>query len=220
MIDNTKTAQLLSKCTYFQNMSDNDLSKLISFSHLVSFEKDNIVFFQGDKAVNMHILLEGNIRVYKSKPSGGEVQLLRESAVASIAELACFEKIPYPASCISTSHSKILRIPFEIFEKEFLSDAKTSLGIIKSLSLKLRSLSSLIERELTLSSEQKVAKYIVDNGERLDKIKQVDVASELNMTPETLSRMLKKLHKQGLIESTSPLIITDEKGLTEVYSLF
>ncbi len=220
MIATKEITALIRSCTYFQNMDEDSIYKLISFSYLEPFEKGSIIFFQGDESKYMHILLEGSIRMYKSKPSGGEVQLLRANAVASVAELACFEKIPYPASCVCTTASTLLRIPFERFEEEFLSDPKISFGIIRSLSQKLRSLSSLIERELTLSSEQKVAKYIVDNHDKLDSVKQVEIASELNITPETLSRMLKKLQKQGLIESTSPLIIADEKGLTEVYSLF
>ena len=220
MIEPTNIIDLIKTCTYFQNMKDNELSKLISFSQVENFEKDNILFFQGDESKFMHILLEGSVRVYKSKPSGGEVQLMRATAIASIAELACFEKIPYPASCITTTQAKVLKIPFNNFEKEFLSDPEISFGMIKSLSLKLRSLSSLIERELTLSSEQKVAKFIVDNQERLESIKQVEIASELNITPETLSRMLKKLQKQGLIESTSPLIVADVEGLKEIYYLF
>ena len=220
MQNNEKIIKLLQESPYFQNMEADELSRLLSFSSLVTYDRDSIVFFQSEDAVNMHILLEGDVRVYKSKSSGGEVQLLRESAVASIAELACFEKIPYPANCITLTQAKILKIPFDLFEKEFLSDPQISFGIIKSLGLKLRSLSSLIDRELTLSSEQKIAKYLVDNQNSLKSIKQVAIASDLNITPETLSRMLKKLQKRGMLESTSPLIITDIEGLKKVYDFF
>lgn len=220
-MDNNKNInKLIRQCTYFQNMSDEELAKLLSFSNVVDYEKESIVFFQSEDARNMHILLEGDVRVYKSKPSGGEIQLMQESAVASIAELACFEKIPYPANCMTLTKAKILKIPFDIFEKKFLNDPQISFGIIKSLGLKLRSLSSLIDTELTLSSEQKVAKYLVDHQDGLKGLKQVAIASELNITPETLSRMLKKLLKQGLLESTSPLIIIDIEGLKKVYDLF
>ncbi|MDF1880760.1 Crp/Fnr family transcriptional regulator [Sulfurimonas sp. MAG313] len=212
--------KLLQECTYFQNMKECDLELLISFSIIKDFENDSIVFYQGEDSKYMHILLEGSIRVYKSKPSGGEVQLMRATAVNTVAELACFESIPYPATCVTTSKAKILKIPFTQFEKDFLSNPEISFGMIKSLSLKLRSLSSLIERELTLSSEQKVAKFIVENQNRFEKLKQVEIASELNITPETLSRMLRKLHKQNLLESTNPPIITDEEGLKEIYKLF
>ena len=78
----------------------------------------------------------------------------------------------------------------------------------------------LLHWELTLSSEQKVAKFIVENQDRLEKIKQVEIASELNITPETLSRMLKKLYKQELIQSTNPPLISNEDGLREIYYLF
>jgi len=215
-----ETIQTIRECTYFQNMSNESLLQLLSFSDIKTYEKNSIIFFQSDEPKYMHILLEGNIRVYKSKPSGGEVQLMTSSAVTSIAELACFEKIPYPANCVTLTKSKIMRVPFETFEKKFLNDPAISYGIIKSLSLKLRSLSNLVERELTLTSEQKVAKYIVENEEKIQNVKQITIASELNITPETLSRMLKKIHKQGLIESTSPLVISDIEGLKEIYNLF
>jgi len=215
-----KTLFAIRECTYFQNMSDEELLKLLSFSDIKTYEKNSIIFFQSDEPKYMHILLEGNIRIYKSKPSGGEVQLMTSSAVTSIAELACFEKIPYPANCVTLTQSRIMRVPFETFEKEFLNNPVISFGIIKSLSLKLRSLSNLVDRELTLTSEQKVAKYIVEHEDEIGNIKQITIASELNITPETLSRMLKKLHKHELIESTSPLVIANIDGLKEIYDLF
>ena len=128
MINTIEIISLLKGCTYFQNMHDDDLQKLIFFSNIQDYEKDNIVFFQGDDSKYMHILLEGSVRVYKSKPSGGEVQLMRATAIASVAELACFERIPYPASCITTSLAKIIKIPFDTFEKEFLSNPEISFG--------------------------------------------------------------------------------------------
>lgn len=219
MTKQEQSLQKIRECTYFQNLSDKVLQKLLGFSDIKRYEKDSIVFFQSDEAKHMHILLEGNIRVYKSKPSGGEVQLLTASAVTSVAELACFEKIPYPANCVTTTQSLIMKVPFNIFEKEFLNDPDISFGIIKSLSLKLKSLSNLVDRELTLSSEQKVAKYIVEHEETIQNVKQISIASELNITPETLSRMLKKLNKQGLIKSTSPLVIADIEGLKKIYDL-
>jgi len=220
MIKTDEIIDQIKTCTYFQNMPDGALEKLISYSSIKNFEDDSIIFYQGEQASHMHILLEGSIRIYKSKPSGGEVELMKAKSVTSIAELACFEKIAYPSSCMSTSACKILKIPFDTFEKEFLCDTEISFGMIKSLSLKLRSMSSLIERELTLSSQQKVAKFIIDNQERLSEIKQVQIASELNITPETLSRMLKKLFKAGLVSSTNPPIVSNEEGLREIYNLY
>jgi len=61
-------------------------------------------------------------------------------------------------------------------------------------------LSSLVHKETIYSSEAKVAKMLIENIEIFTKLKYNEIAAILNLTPETLSRIFKKLKKENIIE--------------------
>lgn len=81
-----------------------------------------------------------------------------------------------------------------------LENKQFSLELIKSLTSKIMVLSALIHKETILSSEAKVAKMLIENVEIFTKLKYNEIASILNLTPETLSRIFKKLKKEQIIK--------------------
>jgi CRP/FNR family transcriptional regulator len=90
-------------------------------------------------------------------------------------------------------------VPYAYIYK-YLGNADFSIEIIKSLTSKIMVLSSLIHKETIFSSEAKVAKMLLENSEIFSTLKYNEVASILNLTPETLSRIFKKMKKEGIIE--------------------
>lgn len=99
-----------------------------------------------------------------------------------------------------------------------LGNADFSLQMLKSLTAKIMVLSSLIHKETIYSSEAKVAKLLIENFEIFYKLKHNEISSILNITPETLSRILKKFRVQGLIEGSksSEMSVLDIDALYEV----
>jgi CRP/FNR family transcriptional regulator len=89
-------------------------------------------------------------------------------------------------------------LPFEDVYK-YLSNPQFSLEIIKSLTGKVLLLSSLVHKETVLSSEAKVADIIIQKISIFERLKNNEIASMLNLTPETFSRILTKFKKQGII---------------------
>ena len=77
----------------------------------------------------------------------------------------------------------------------------------------------VIHNEIILTSESKVAKLIVENGELFGKLKNTQISSLLNLTPETLSRTLTKLKKERAVSFDENNKITnyDEELLKNIY---
>ncbi len=117
-----------------------------------------------------------------------------------VAELANFENIPYPATAEFMSDSEVLRIDYKALEKDFFKNPDISFEIIKSLIAKHKILIDVIQKEVILTAEAKVAKFLLENEELFKTLKNTQVASILNLTPETLSRTLSKFKASGLIE--------------------
>ena len=117
-----------------------------------------------------------------------------------MAELANFENIPYPATAEFMSESEVLRIDYKALEHDFFKNPDISFEIIKSLIAKHKILIDVIQKEVILTADAKVAKFILENGELFKTLKNTQVASILNLTPETLSRTLSKFKSSNMIE--------------------
>lgn len=63
-----------------------------------------------------------------------------------------------------------------------------------------------------------MAKFLYENGENYQGVKRYKIATILNITPETLSRIFKKLKQPELISDDGKnFCILDKEGLRELY---
>lgn len=166
--------------------------------YIKKYTKNSIVFYEGDKSDYLHILLEGTIRLYKTSPKGSEVQIKRMDAPNTIGEYACFEDEPFPVTCEFITGGVMGLLHFDKVYK-YLDNKEFSLGLIKSLTSKVMILSSLVHKETILSSEAKVADLIIEKTLVFNRLKNNEIASILNLTPETFSRILSKFKKESII---------------------
>lgn len=183
----------------FSKVSDKYLNEIKQNAITRSYSKDSIVFYEGDTSQYLYVILEGTVKMYKTTPKGTQIQINRFDAPAMVGEYACFENQPFPASCEFITEGKMVMIPFNHILKN-LDDGQFSLELIKSLTAKVMVLSALIHKETIFSSEAKVAKMLIENVEIFSKLKYNEIASILNLTPETLSRIFKKFKKEKIIE--------------------
>jgi len=194
-----QTIECLQKISFFENLNTKELQLLKSFSSKRNFVKGEILFYEKDTPKSLTLLTEGSLKIYKTDPKNNEVVLHRFSAFSLIAEMAVLEGIPYPASAVFLSDGSVVEIDFEKFRSKFLNDPTVSLEFFKSLSKKIKNLEHVISLNLVLDSTERVAKYICEHNGILE-MKHNQLAQYLHMTPETLSRMFKKLIKLELIK--------------------
>jgi len=166
------------------------------------YKKNSIVFFEGDRSKYMYIVLEGSVKMYKTTPKGNQVHINILKAPSLIGEYVYFEDQPFPATCEFVSDGVIGLIPFDVVE-DLLSHKEFAKSIIRSLTGKVALLSALIHQETVLSSEAKVADIIIHKESIFQRLKNSEIASILNVTPETFSRILAKFKKEGIISIKS-----------------
>jgi len=166
--------------------------------YIKKFTKNSIVFYEGDESDYLYILLEGTVRLYKTSPKGSQVQIKRMSAPNTIGEYACFEKEPFPVTCEFLSDGVMGLLHFDKVY-EYLDNKEFSLGLIKSLTSKVMVLSSLVHKETIFSSEAKVADLMIEKLSIFNRLRNNEIASILNISPETFSRIISKFKKENII---------------------
>jgi len=188
----------LNEIPLFSALSDEHLKTLYEHIHIKHFNAENILFYEGNQSKYMHILMEGSVKLYKTSPKGTQVEIHRFAAPSLVAEFACFEQVPFPATCEFTTQGTVGLLHYDTFY-EYLSHPEFSLGFIKSLTKKVKVLSTLVHKETILSSDAKVADFILREANLFSRLKYNEIASILNLTPETFSRILTKFKKANII---------------------
>jgi CRP/FNR family transcriptional regulator len=203
----------------FSKMSDENLKSLEQISQFKSYNADEIVFYEGDDPGTLYILTEGLLRLYKTDPKGNEIYIHQFTPIGMVGELACFENMHYPASARFITKGQVLKIDFKRLEKDFFQHPDVSMKIIKSLTKKVKILSNVLHKEMILTSEAKVAKIIIEHKKLFETLKNTQIASILNITPETLSRILTRFKKSKLIsiEKNHEIDILDSVKLTSLF---
>jgi len=202
----------------FKNLSETSLQRLKSISKEKAYKKGNILFYEGDRPEHLIVLTEGILQIYKSDPKGNKIVLHSFYQPSLIAEIANFEKIAYPATAEFLTDGKVIKIDYEIFEKEFLKNPEVAFTIIKSLSDKVRLLENVITYDIVLSSTGRVAKFIYEHEDDFLHLKKSEIASIMNITPETLSRIISKFKKLGLLaKKEGGYKVVDKEGLRSFF---
>jgi len=195
----------------FSGLTDRQLTELQTHLHVKHYSKDNIVFYEEEKSEYLHILLDGNVRLYKTTPSGKEVYLHGMIAPSAIALFPALERVAFPATCGFLSEGTVGLLPLEKFHK-CLENLDFSLAIIKAMSKRMKLLENLLHKETIFSAEAKIADLISNNAKIFQHLKNNEIASMLNITPETLSRILTKMKNEKIITFKEHVVMVLNKN--------
>jgi len=201
----------------FKELTSKEIDKLYEISNRKAYQKGNFLFFEGDKPKNLFLLLDGIVKVYKVDSKGNEVILHFFQPQTLIAEAAHMEQILYPASTVCETDCVVMEIDYQRFEQDFLRNPDISFKIINSLSKKVKALQNVISANLTMDTLGRLCKFLYENENHVGEISHRKIAAILNITPETLSRNLFVLKKEGIVSVEKRKIVIHEKERLSTY---
>lgn len=199
--------EILKKIDFFSLLNNKEIEAISNSCQIITLTKENILFYEGDIANSFYILIEGNLKLYKTDSMGNEIIMHNFSEPMIIAEMASFQNSAFPATAICVSeYCSIAILEKDIFISLLRNNADLSFHIIGSLVKKMKSLEQNIHRNLIYNSTQKVCALLKDEPDIFTKKKNVEIARLINMAPETLSRNIKKLRSMGYLNEKNRVI--------------
>lgn len=212
--------QSIKSLDFFENLSDNQIDILSNFSFISKYEKDSILFYETDLKTNLLFLVSGLIKIYKYDKFDNEIflyhiysnSLISELSNLNTNEIYCFSNASF------IEDSVVLSIDFLKLQEHFLNNNLLVKELMSSLLKKTNQLQSLVNRELVFDATAKVAYMLVSDLKMFNNLKRQDVSFMLHIQPETLSRVLKKLSRDNIIEiENQQVIIKDEIALNSIF---
>jgi CRP/FNR family transcriptional regulator len=212
--------ETIRKISFFNNLNDEQIDLIASISFVSTYSNNSILYYESDTNNNILFLVEGLIKIYKVDKFDNEIFLYHIYKNSMISELSSIKQ--RDIYCFSNAEfiedSTILSINFEKFQEYFLSKNILTVELMEVLLEKTHQLQCIVNRELVFDATAKVAFMISQDIEMFNKLKRQEVSFLLHIQPETLSRVLKRLTRNGIIEIDNGNVIISNKE--ELISIF
>lgn len=207
--EKTDINTLLARLPLFLAVMPEHIDILANAARERRLAKGETLFQRGDPARGFYAVVFGQIKLAFSSPQGTEKVVEVIGPRQTFGEAVMFMDKPCPVFAEALSDTLLVFIPrnavFELIE----SDPPFARHLLAGLSMRLHHLIHDVESYSLRSSTQRLIGYLLQQCPDPDQTtgstalelptsKQV-VASRLNLTPETLSRILHDLTAQGII---------------------
>jgi CRP/FNR family transcriptional regulator len=197
----------MAKMPLFQNLSDVVLNMLQGILVQKEFSKGENIFTEGDASAGFFIVQKGRVKVYKLSAEGKEQILHLAGSKELLGAVSAFAGNPYPAHADAMENTGVFYFPRKAFMELIKKEPSVVMNMMANLSLRLQHFTRMIENLSLKEVPGRLAAYLLyhcrqtgcSDSIEID-ISKGQLASLLGTIPETLSRILKKMSENGILE--------------------
>lgn len=216
-------AEAVRSIPLFEGLADDQRERLGNVAVTKTYEKGAIIFESDTPANGFYAILTGRVKIFRTSPSGKEQILHIFEPGESFAEVPVFEGTTFPVHAQTLEKSELLFVPRQEFAHMISQDPDLAMKMMAQLSSRLRTLVNKIEELSLKEAPSRVAAYLLllsasqeNSAIKLD-LPKGQIAFYLGTIQETLSRILKKMVEDGIIEMKGKKItITNRDALQEI----
>lgn len=198
-------AEILPRLPLFSELSDAQRAVLAESTRVKNVSRGEVLFQRGDSPQGFFYVISGQIKLAFSSSQGNEkvVEILGPSQ--SFGEAVMFMDHPYPVFAEALTDTVLIHVGQQVVTELIDQDSTFAHKLLAGMAIRLHGLIQDVETYSLRSSTQRVIGYLLQVADSdspceiaLPTSKQV-IASRLNLTPETLSRIFHDLSDAGLI---------------------
>lgn len=201
---NNNILEKLENIPLFHTLNSDELELLVSISKVELYPKGQTIFYEKEKLDYIYFLLKGTVKLYKVDRFDSEIFLnkLEENSFIYTVSNLCVENDPLGVfySVEALDKCQILLIDVKKFKSLFLTKPEIMKGILQESYQSILQLQYILNRDIVYDGMAKVAYKISNEIDLFNNMKKHEIAYCLHLQPETLSRILKKMVRTGLIE--------------------
>ena len=202
MINDGKAIEILS---FLENQL---VDQLVEHASIETYRKEVVLIREGQYLKHVPVILEGMLKVY-SQYDGKELLLYyikpRQSCIISF-DAAIYNK-PSQIFAITELDSKILLLPTTKISAWTVEFPRLNQLFLDLYHLRYKDLLETINQLVFKSLDQRVYTYLLELSNQLDSdllnIRHHEIARDLGTAREVVSRIIKKLEKEGKVSQTT-----------------
>lgn len=221
MAQPSRATALIERSPFFVTAGEEATAALLRTSFTQLLPRGTVLFEQGDRADFLHMTLEGSVglqaRDGRDRATTVEILGAGELYLAPAALLG----LPYLASAVALTELRVLMIPADVFRELMASSLPLNRATTELLARHWRLMVDQVVDLKLRGAEDRLARFLArrmseDAGAAGADLPEprAAIAARLGMTPETLSRAIAGLEKQGrLRRDASGAIMADRSAL-------
>ncbi len=206
----------------FDSLTHEEKMEIVEIASSRSFEKGETIYRAGDEGGTLFVLYTGKAKLFRLNASGKEQVLRLVEPGEFIGELSLFSSLPLADNAQALETTTMCVLHGQRLKKLMTKYPSIAFKVMDELSRRLERAENRIE-DISLSSVTKrVAGALLELSEGkqefLLSMTKGDLASQLGITQETLSRKLAALQEEGLIllKGHRTIILKDKSQLEEI----
>jgi CRP-like cAMP-binding protein len=202
------SAQIVGRLALFQELTADQAHGIIAEARERHLSKGELLFQKGDRARGFFVIVAGQIKLAFPSVHGSEKVVEILGPGQSFGEALMFMDRPYPVFAEAVIDSVLVEVPSQPVIELLRKDPAFAQAMLAGLAKRLHSLVQDVESYTMRSSAQRLIGYLLQQAADVDSgsvevtlpTSKAVIASRLNLTPETLSRVLHELGEHGLLE--------------------
>jgi CRP/FNR family transcriptional regulator len=213
-------AAIIADCSLFHGISPGHRRRLVEMARKLTLSAGTLVFRQDDPCPGIYCVGSGAVRIYRLGAAGKEHTLHLAGPGQTFAEVAVIGEFACPAYAEVTQAAQCALLPAASILGMLREEHAFCLELLVGMSHWVRRLTGMLEDITLRDADGRVARHLLQA--KVDSRGTVGlaglkkhVASQLNLTSETFSRVLRKLADAEAVEIVDGkrLRILDAKAL-------
>lgn len=217
--------QILGDLPFFAALSLKEIAAANEQFREHGFAAGETITFTGEPAANLYVVASGHVKLLHHTLAGKDILLDLLTPGEFFGNLSAQEDATYADTAMAHSDVCVLAIPTVAFRALLAQHAAVALAVLDLTTHRLQSAQERVRQLSAYSVEQRIAATLLRLAEKLGDERDVgcliqtplsrdDLAQMTGTTPESASRVMSQLQKEGLIASGRQWVaITDQPAL-------
>lgn len=192
----------------FHDLDDAAFDELSRNSVFKKLARGDTLCSRGDPSLGLFVLMQGQLKVSENSVDGREVGLRLIKGATVFGELGVIDNLPRSADIAALTQADVAIIPKGTLLKVFTDSPVAAFGMFKHLSAMVRNMSQHQSVLSLPSASQRICAVLIemagswqDTGPvTIDAPRQHSLALMANTSRETVSRTLRQLLNDGVLE--------------------
>jgi CRP-like cAMP-binding protein len=196
-------ARSLADCLPVNDLTDAQLWELLAQAKLRRFERDEVIYHRGDPARDLHIVVEGAVKLIREDVEGREVLLWVLERGGVLGQSAIFGH-SRPTTAIATTDAVTIQLLGETCARMLERNPRILFRAFELFEARVEKLTQALEDVMLLDVPSRIAKYLLDSGNgQADPhaltLTQDELAAAVGSTRVTVNKVLADFEHRGLI---------------------
>lgn len=180
--------------------------EILSAGTFKTFKANEVLIREGQFITNFPLVIKGLIRVTRNNEDGNELLLyfLKKNEVCAMSLTCCMTSLKSNVKAVAEEDTEVIMLPVSLLESWICKYPTWKQYIMQTFQNRFQELIDTVDTIAFMKLDERLIKYFTirhsTSGNKTYNGTHQDLALQLNTSREVVSRLLKKLEKEGKIK--------------------